>query len=151
MTENGQEPGQIVWTDTMSVGVDELDQDHVAIIAALQAVIDALDHQAGREETDQCFSTLMATVANHFRREERLLRGSNYPGAAYHIREHVWLSSTLFDIQYNRLHATDQEVRFGVREFLTTWLYGHVLEDDFAYREHLHSHPEQVRALLENP
>lgn len=143
-----RDPGKVVWNETMSVGIDVLDADHVAIIAALQAIIDALDAARSGDEVDQCFAELMGAVSGHFKREELVLRASGYPGAAYHIREHVWLASTLFDIQYNRLHATDNEIRFGVREFLTTWLYGHVLDDDFAYRAHLRAHRAQVDALL---
>ena len=40
----------------------------------------------------------------------------------------------LLEIQEHELHAEEATVRAEVREFLTNWLYGHVLVDDFAYR-----------------
>ena len=72
----------------------------------------------------------------------------DYDGLAYHAGEHRRIHDRLREIQAHELHAEEATVRAEVREFLTNWLYGHVLVDDFAYRSSFGSQRETVDAAI---
>lgn len=116
----------------MTVGVAQFDLDHERIIEALNALVAALDRHDTAVET--VFGRLMAVVERHFMREERVMAACAYDGLEYHAREHRKIRDRLLDIRAHHLHSSDAAIRAEVREFLTNWLYGHVLVDDFAYR-----------------
>lgn len=128
----------------MSVGIDELDADHERIIATLNELVSAHDRHLDRETIDAIYADLMTTVENHFAREERAMADCGYEGLAYHAGEHRRIRVRLLEIQQHELHAEDAEVRAEVREFLTNWLFGHVLVDDFAYRGCFNEHRDLV-------
>jgi len=149
MTGDGNgSPLGVRWGQHMTVGFAELDADHERIIGALNALVDAHDRHLGRDLVDRLFGELMATVLGHFVREERVMAESGYPGLAYHAGEHQRLRQRLEQLQAGEIHETDETMRANVRAFLTNWLYGHVLVDDFAYRGHLHDARVDVHALL---
>lgn len=127
-------PLGVRWGEHMSVGVAELDADHETIIAALNELVTAHDRHLGREAIDALFEQLLQVVLRHFVREERAMAECDYDGLAYHASEHRRIRDRLRTIQEHELHAEEATVRAEVREFLTNWLYGHVLVDDFAYR-----------------
>jgi hemerythrin len=127
-------PLGVRWGEHMSVGVAELDADHERIIAALNELVLAHDRHLGREAIDALFEQLLQVVLRHFAREERAMAECDYDGLAYHASEHRRIRDRLRAIQEHELHAEEATVRAEVREFLTNWLYGHVLVDDFAYR-----------------
>jgi len=140
------DPLGVVWGSHMSVGVGQLDADHEQIIAVLNELVAAIDrHDAA---IDALFKQLMGVVEGHFAREERVLASCRFDGLEYHAREHGKIRDRLLEIQAHQLHATDQAIRTEVREFLTNWLYGHVLVDDFAYRESLHDRDDQITQAL---
>lgn len=127
-------PLGVRWGEHMSVGVAELDADHENIIIALNELVAAHDRHLGRDAIDALFGQLMQVVLSHFAREERAMADCDYDGLAYHASEHRRIHERLLEIQEHELHAEEATVRAEVREFLTNWLYGHVLVDDFAYR-----------------
>ncbi len=137
-------PLGVRWGEHMSVGVAELDADHERIILALNELVAAHDRHLPTDDINALFTRLMQVVQAHFAREERAMADCNYDGLAYHLGEHRRIRERLLEIQAHELHAEESEVRAEVREFLTNWLYGHVLVDDFAYRGCFSSQREVV-------
>lgn len=140
-------PLGVRWGEHMSVGVDALDADHERIILALNALVAAHDRH-DRDAIDALFDELMQVVDRHFAREERAMADCNYDGLAYHAGEHRRIRARLREIQEHELHAEEATVRAEVREFLTNWLYGHVLVDDFAYRGSFSEQRDVVDAAI---
>ena len=148
-SEEGGIPLGVRWGEHMSVGVAQLDADHERIIAALNLLVEAHDRHATADEIEQLFTDLMTVIDRHFEREEGLMAACDYDGLAYHRLEHARIRSRLEEIHAHELHAEEAAVRAEVREFLTNWLYGHVLVDDFAYRGCFGAQPEVVARLLD--
>jgi len=142
------QPLGVRWGEHMSVGVAQLDADHERIIAALNLLVEAHDRHATADEVEQLFADLMTVITTHFVREERLMAACDYDGLAYHRLEHARIRERLDTIHAHELHAEEAAVRAEVREFLTNWLYGHVLVDDFAYRGALGAQPDVVSQTL---
>jgi hemerythrin len=132
----------------MSVGVAALDADHERIIAALNNLVEAHDRHQPTAQIEQLFGDLMDVIEGHFAREERLMTECRYDGLDYHRSEHGRIRERLLVIREHELHAEEAEVRAEVREFLTNWLYGHVLVDDFAYRGCMSGQRDVVEHVL---
>lgn len=78
---------ELRWTESMEVGVGELDDDHRAQIEALrrmQTLIGRHRRKAALEAVDN----LSGLMRDHFIREERMLASCGYPDLAYHARGH---------------------------------------------------------------
>jgi hemerythrin len=141
-------PLGVRWSEHMSVGVAELDADHEQIIMALNELVAAHDRHLSRDGIDHLFSQLMAVVEAHFVREERAMADCGYDGLPYHQGEHHRIRDRLLEIHEHELHAEEATVRAEVRQFLTNWLYGHVLVDDFSYRSCFSSQREVVAQAI---
>ena len=149
MSSEGQgQPLGVRWGEHMSVGVAQLDADHERIIAALNSLVDAHDRHLSGDQIESLFSELMRVIEAHFVREERIMADCRYEGLDYHRSEHGRIRERLLEIHEHELHAEEAAVRAEVREFLTNWLYGHVLVDDFAYRGCFSDHREVVEQAL---
>jgi hemerythrin len=144
-------PLGVRWGEHMSVGVAELDADHERIIIALNELVAAHDRHLDHAAIERLFDQLMAVVEAHFGREERAMARCGYDGLAYHAGEHRRIRARLREIQAHELHATEAVVRAEVRQFLTNWLYGHVLVDDFAYRGCFSDQHELVVQAIAEP
>jgi len=70
----------ITWSDSLSVGIETIDNQHRALLARLDRLLN--DARAGRETTDllQSLALLEEQVRNHFRDEEALQRSHRFPG-----------------------------------------------------------------------
>jgi hemerythrin len=76
------------WDPRLAVGVTIIDQQHKELIAALNALLDAMATSRGKEEVGKLLSFLGEYTVSHFAAEEALMARSRYPGAAAHQGEH---------------------------------------------------------------
>lgn len=75
------------WTEAMSVAIEELDEDHkrsVRIMNLIGAAASAADFSNAEKMRD----ALAIDLAQHFRREERILARYGYPRLKTHILGH---------------------------------------------------------------
>ena len=116
------------WTEAMSVGVPELDEEHQIIIA----VINRIDSSSVREAAvHQSLSTLRRYAEFHFDREQRVMEVCNFPELDQHIESHQEFIRQLdhFDRQ---LTIEGVELAKPIAKFLTDWLNHHILIQDMA-------------------
>jgi hemerythrin len=117
----------VQWTESMSVGVEALDNDHKRIIH----MINGLHYSdAGFIEL---FNELLDYTSSHFEREEAHLETIGYPGVDGHRSQHDAfadkVAAMLKEYRENGFTDTDQ----SVADFLWTWLKGHILIEDMKY------------------
>jgi len=127
---------KVEWTEALSVGVPELDEDHRRLFDVINRVLEA----ERRGESVQWVIQELTLYANeHFAREERLMAEAGYPGLDAHREAHrafiEWLTSV------KTAHGANAETRHylagTVREFLQGWLADHIMETDMDYRSYL--------------
>jgi len=123
----------LVWRETMSVGVRELDADHqllVATIKYLRASTASRDSHALLESLLEFFSDY---AAYHFRREERVMEACGYPQLEPHRARHRDFVATVTAMA-KRLEPSDALRAYGeLYSFLRGWLEDHVRLEDQAY------------------
>lgn len=127
----------MTWTDAMSVGVLELDEDHQKLISA----INALTVSAGRTErtaaTGQCLVRLRRYAEFHFAREEHVMAACGYPDAEGHYEEHQdfinQIQAMSRQFEQDPEHFSER-ISGDLRDYLTNWLTHHILIIDMEYR-----------------
>jgi len=123
----------IQWTEAMSVGVAELDQQHQGLVALLNQFHEQMMAGRGRAALAPVLDELLRYTEVHFAAEERLFLELGYPHALSHHVQHVALTA--------KVHALRDEAAAGRRfvsletlNFLRDWLTEHIMNADMAYK-----------------
>jgi hemerythrin len=120
------------WSDTLSVNIKEIDEQHKKLLAMVNELHEAMKTGRGKEVTEKTLSGLIQYVGTHFANEEALMEKHNYPGFLAHKGEHVKLTTQAKDIhlQFQQGKAV---VNVELMNFLKSWLQNHILGTDKKY------------------
>jgi hemerythrin-like metal-binding protein len=119
----------IVWDHVLSVGVDEIDEDHRRLVD----LFNILNHSVTEGDAPDYLAAVLEELINctawHFSHEERLMLKYGYEETAEHKSEHQELIQGARELQQKILEAgklvSDDEL-----VFLERWLTQHILTDD---------------------
>lgn len=119
----------IVWSSILTVGVDEIDDDHRKLVG----IFNILNHAVTEGESPEYLAAVLVELINctvwHFSHEERLMLKYGYAGSEEHKAEHRELIKSAKALQQEILQA-DQLVAEKDIGFLERWLTEHILSDD---------------------
>jgi hemerythrin len=87
------------WSSSLFTGYKEIDDEHRAVFAAVDALMDALRHGYGDKEVESTLKSLEDYVSNHFRHEETLMQEKDYPDMSAHLEAHVAFSGRLGELR----------------------------------------------------
>jgi hemerythrin-like metal-binding protein len=126
----------IVWDKILSVGVEEIDEDHRKLVN----VFNILNHSIMEEESPDYVAATLAELINctvwHFSHEERLMLKHRYEGIEEHKAEHQELIKSARALQQEIFQA-DKPVAGKHIEFLEHWLTEHILTTDLRLGSYL--------------
>jgi len=120
-------PATMKWTEAMSVGVEDLDEDHRQLIH----LINALNY--GDADFAHIFNQLLDYTCGHFEREEAFLEGIGYPGISGHRAQHDAFADQVSVMLKRHKDGIVEDEDAQVKDFLWTWLKGHILIEDLRY------------------
>lgn len=126
----------IEWSDKLSVGIQEIDEQHKVLVDLLNQLHQAILHHHGAETTGQIMNELCEYTKIHFAVEESILRILDYPDYAEHKDHHEQLLAQV-QVLRRKMETEDHSISFELLHFLKKWLTIHILEEDNAYTEHL--------------
>lgn len=95
---------QIIWSDDLSVGVDEMDYQHKRLVGMINRLVDL----ASLTRTDQSvikaaylrvLSDMVQYATVHFDTEERYLKAIGYADFDNHVEEHKSFSRKAFELE----------------------------------------------------
>lgn len=136
-TSTGTAPTPIVWTEAMSVGVPELDEDHKSLIAIINRLRAGATGGGDAEAVRQSLVALRRYAEVHFGREERVMSVCAFPALAHHQEEHHAFIDMMRE-ESRRFEEDPEGRRQGIAEdlsdYLMRWLTQHILIEDMAYR-----------------
>lgn len=115
----------IEWTEALSLGVEQLDNEHKQLIALSNDLIDSVKTN-DREHVRSCFHALREYTVVHFQNEENYMAKIHYPDIEKHKLEHVNLKAEVKHYQESVYHRTDL-VPADVVAFIKHWLIDHVI------------------------
>lgn len=141
------------WTEAMSVGVPALDSDHRCLVRIIN-LLAVGDHGAqSRTTVETVLETVSMYARYHFAREERLLDACGFPAARVHRAEHAKFTRFAKDLRGRFAGRAGATVAGELLDYLSEWLYHHILIQDMAYKPYVRamSEPRRVDEHLPPP
>ena len=89
----------IKWTDELSVGVVEIDNQHKELISRVSGLLSAMSKGKGKSEVAETLDFLADYVVVHFNTEERIMKEREYPGLDHHRRQHAVFSEKVSELR----------------------------------------------------
>ncbi len=134
MEKNGWE---LKWSDVLAVGVPQMDEEHKAFIAQVNALTQAVLDCRDKATIGRLMDTMLAAATDHFRNEEQLLLDSDYPEWSAHAEKHLQLIERLGRMK--REFDTPAISFMGALKgmHINQLLIEHLLTDDMKYRDYL--------------
>jgi hemerythrin-like metal-binding protein len=120
------------WSDKLSIGVKEMDDQHKKLISKINDLMDNIDKSSNQEVLSQ-YTSLGDYVVKHFKEEELFMESINYDGLASHKIIHKKLLDQLGEFADQIKNDTlDSQKLFS---FLELWLKSHIMGIDAKYGE----------------
>jgi hemerythrin len=116
----------VEWSDTLSTGVQEIDEQHKTLIALLNELNEANERSDAGGSFD-VVEKMKAYALTHFSTEERYMNKYKYPGSLDHLAEHA---SFVSKVKALDAHGKDPRIIPGVIKFLKQWLVEHISNMD---------------------
>ncbi len=125
------------WTPALSVGVDEIDDQHRELFRRAARLLDGLK-KGEPEEIGGLIDFLYEYAVTHFGAEEDFMRQSRYPGYLRHKAEHDRFISDLLALasEHDR-KGPGAFMALKVNHWLVQWLTQHVSGTDRELGNHL--------------
>lgn len=139
----------IEWSDALSVGIEEIDQQHRILVGILNEFHDAIYQHHGSTAAKQILKRLTDYTLTHFAVEEGMMRLLDYPDYEEHKAEHDSLIEEL-QMLIAKLDSGKRSVSFELLHFLKTWLTNHIQQTDRQYIPHFLScgiKPKQTNTI----
>ena len=122
----------IEWTAGLTLGVQEIDNQHRRLVAMINDLNDAMRQGKGKDVMGKIIDGLIAYTATHFKLEEKYFDQFAYPEAYKHKSEH-----NKFVQKVSEFRAGFGKGKLGlsteVMNFLSDWLKDHIQGSDRKY------------------
>ena len=119
----------IIWDETLSVEVDEIDEDHRKLVDLFNILSHSVAEGDATDYIEAVLEELISCTIWHFRHEERLMLLYKYGGFAEHKAEHGDLIEGVKELQ-QKFHKQNKQLTNEDIEFLEDWLTEHILGQD---------------------
>lgn len=119
----------IVWSNILSIGVEEVDEDHRKLVHIFNELNRAVSDGESPEYLAATLTELINCTVWHFSHEERLMLKYQYKDMAEHQAEHRELIETALELQQQLLQG-EQPMADRHIEILERWLTEHILTTD---------------------
>ena len=129
---------EIEWDDSLSVGVDLIDEQHKMLIQRIKDLSDAVNSSRGAGQIGKTLGFMIDYTEFHFSTEEKHMTELGYPGFDIHKQQHEEFKTTLNDMvtEFEEDGATAQ-LSEGVNTYLINWLIKHIKSIDTKFGEFL--------------
>ena len=126
----------IVWSDILSVGIDEIDDDHRKLISTYNELNHAVSHNEPHDYLAALLEELINCTVWHFSHEERLMLKYRYADFEAHKEEHRELIDSAKEVQEEILQARG-DITEEHLQILERWLTAHILTSDMRLGDYL--------------
>ncbi len=127
------------WSKRHAVFIPEIDAQHQDIFRLADELRQAVVAGAPADRAQAILRELIARGEDHFAHEERLMRSTNYPGSAWHKRQHDTVRKRVNEFA-PRIEAGERQAALLLLDFLSGWLPDHVRQADCMMAAHVRNY-----------
>ncbi|MEI6306052.1 MAG: bacteriohemerythrin, partial [Deltaproteobacteria bacterium] len=128
----------LTWSPALSVGVKQMDDQHIKLIFIANALDEAMESGTGDNVLGMIFSGLVSYTATHFRDEEQLMAAYGYPQLALHKKQHEDLVNQVLDLR-RKYSSGKAHLSTDVMDFIKDWIRDHIQGHDKQYGLYLNA------------
>jgi hemerythrin len=128
----------IEWNESLSLGIEEIDNDHKNLIGYYNNFFAACFASMGSAVVNETLIKLIEYTKYHFDREEGLMEKEGYPGLTEQKNEHETLLRATLELQKKVASGTSDSASNDTLVFLNNWLVTHLMGSDAAFAKFLH-------------
>jgi hemerythrin-like metal-binding protein len=132
----------MTWSSKYSVGVEALDNQHKAMMKALNELHAASMRGEAQKIAGPLLHQLVALASNHFSAEERLMESIKFPGLAVHRAKHKELARMIAEFVAGHERG-DSAIYARLLYFVRDWQTMHMQTEDQEYVRWLNSYRVQ--------
>lgn len=127
-------PEKIMWTDDLSIGNDNIDEDHHRLINIYNDLIDLVKFKKGNKEFARVLTEMTDYSLKHFKKEEKYFISFNYPNVVDHKNQH---KEYIYKVAMYNIHMLDANPPDPneIIDFLGNWWTKHIKVTDFEYEQ----------------
>ncbi|MDR2807929.1 MAG: hemerythrin family protein [Spirochaetaceae bacterium] len=128
------------WDRTWETGHPLIDSQHKQLMEAINALLQAIYQNAGKDEVKNTLDFLNDYTIKHFFDEERLQKKYNYPDIENHKQYHQAFKKTVRDMIVELINrGITDELAEKVQSSIGDWLVNHIKIQDFKLVAHIKS------------
>ncbi|MFW9845888.1 MAG: bacteriohemerythrin [Candidatus Thorarchaeota archaeon] len=129
---------KIEWEDSLSVGIDLIDEQHKMLIQRLSDLSKAVEQQRAPSEVLKTLDFLVEYTDFHFSTEEKHMVEQEYAGRHYHLQQHEEFKDSLRHLveDFEDEGAT-KALGTAINIMLLNWLINHIKGIDVKFGEFL--------------
>ncbi len=122
----------ILWNDSLSVNVAEIDGQHQRLVKMINELNDAMRAGKSKEVLGNIVTGLTTYVGTHFATEEKYFAQFKYPETDAHRKEHHDFTAQAGDFA-RKFQKGELGLSIEVMDFLSDWLTKHIKGTDKKY------------------
>ncbi len=120
---------QLSWTEELSTGIAEQDEQHKTLISLVNRLSDAMREGKDAALLDAILEELADYTVYHFGYEEELMDRHNFADFDAHKQEHQTFVDWVNDVK-RKCRAGETVVSAQIINFLRLWVTGHIMKTD---------------------
>ena len=131
---------KIEWDNSLSIGIDSIDQQHKMLIERLQAVFEAIESNQGEGAIAKTLDFLLDYADFHFAEEEKQMTEHDYPDSGLDLQkqQHEEFRDEVKKLVEDfELDGADKDIANHIRDFLFIWLKKHIRDVDLRFGQFL--------------
>ena len=118
---------KIEWDESLSIGVEPIDEQHKMLIQKLKDLSDAFKMGLEQNKMLKTIDFLIEYTVFHFSQEEMLMAEHDYPGLEQQIKQHEEFKNTLNHILEDyQDEGPTKALATSINVFLVNWLINHI-------------------------
>ena len=117
----------IVWDESLSIGINLIDEQHKMLIERTNAISDAVEMKRGLEKIMQTLNFMIEYTEFHFSAEEKVMSENGYPKLNEHHLLHEDFKTRLNQmVQDFEEEGATSDLSEEITSYLTSWLVNHI-------------------------
>ena len=119
----------INWSNMLSTGVAEQDNQHKKLIDLINSLNDAMQAGHAADVQGKVLAELVKYTVSHFDYEEKLMAQHKYEDTPAHKAEHAKFVQTAGDLK-KKFDSGSAVITNDIMNFLREWLTNHIMKTD---------------------